>query len=183
MPLRAAGALVATLALVAPGSPAVAKTTPKPSIKVSGISVNRAYATRGTAIKAGDSANGCYIIGGASGEPQRLEAYVYVHAVKVPANAKMTYTFHTPWDKEEPTTVDFSGTFGGSMGGLFRAFGKQQAEIFGGPTSKQDHVTYRMLPTGGTPASSFINGTYSFRVTVRFAGRTLTSEATVTVAC
>lgn len=155
------------------------RTAPKPSIKVLGFSVNRYYATKGSTVKANDPTNACYIIGGASGEPPQLVVYVYVHAVKIPRGAHLTYTFSTPWDKVAPEQKSYDGKF---SGGLFKAHGKQQASIYGGPTGTQDYFTYRMLPTG-TPASYYIDGKYSLNVRVQAGGKTLTSYGKITVAC
>ena len=171
--------LVVAAALIVPAGTATGKAAPKPSIKVEGLSINRYYARKGSTIKAGDSTNACYIIGGATGEPRELEVYAYVHAVRIPPKTPLTYTFKTPWDKVEPTGVDFSGPFNH---GLFKAHNKQQAEIFGGPTTKQDYFTYRMFPTGA-PASYYIDGTYSMAVSVKVNGKTLTSRGQVKVAC
>ncbi len=135
----------------------------------------------GTTVRAGDSSNGCYIIGGASGEPSELKVYAYVQATSIPASARLSYTFTTPWDRDnlDPGASLFSGPF---SHGLFKAYHKQQAELFNGPTGKQDYFTYRMLPSG-TPTSQYINGKYLLSVSVKVGGRTLSSRGGVTVAC
>lgn len=179
-PLRHAAALVVAGLLIAASPAAARKPAPKPSIKVLGLSINSVYAHKGSTIKAGDSTNSCYIIGGGpSGEPRELKVYAYVHATKIPPKTPLTYEFKTPWDKLEPAGSMFSGPF---SSGLFKAHGKQQAELSNGPTGKHDYFTYRMLPTG-TPASYYISGKYSLSVTVKVNGKTLTSRGTVTVAC
>ncbi len=178
-PARLTVVLVAMLVL--PSSAAARKHVAKPSIKVLGLSINRAYADRGTTIRAGDSANGCYIIGGPSGEPPELKVYAYVQATKIPARAPLTYKFTTPWDKDnlDPGGSMFSGQF---SHGLFTAYHRQQAEIYNGPTGKQDYFTYRMLPTGNS-TSRYINGKYSLSVSVKVKGKTLSSRGAVNVAC
>jgi len=145
------------------------------------LSINRAYADRGTTITAGDSSNGCYIIGGPSGEPPELKVYAYVQATKIPARAALTYKFTTPWDKDnlDPGGSMFSGQF---SHGLFTAYRRQQAEIFNGPTGKQDYFTYRMLPTGNS-TSRYTDGKYSLSVSVKVKGKTLSSRGAVNVAC
>ncbi len=175
-------AAIAVVVLLVPSSAlARARHAPKPSIKVRGLSINRFYASQGTTVRAGDSSNGCYIIGGASGEPSELKVYAYVQATSIPASARLSYTFTTPWDRDnlDPGASLFSGPF---SHGLFKAYHKQQAELFNGPTGKQDYFTYRMLPSG-TPTSQYINGKYLLSVSVKVGGRTLSSRGGVTVAC
>lgn len=162
-----------------PATNTAAGRVPRPSIKVRGFSVNRYYAAKGSTVKANDSTNACYIIGGPSGEPPQLVVYVYVHAVKIPPGAHMTFSFSTPWDTEAPDQVPYDGKF---SGGLFKAHGRQQAAIYGGPTGTRDYFHHRMLPTG-IPASYYIDGKYSLTVSVHVGGRTLTSSGSITVAC
>lgn len=179
--LRLAAVLV--VVLVVPSSAlARARHTPKPSIAVRGLSINRFYASHGTTVRAGDSSNGCYIIGGASGEPSELKVYAYVHGTSIPASAHLSYKFTAPWDRDnlDPGASMFSGAF---SHGLFKAYHKQQAENFNGPTGKQDYFTHRMLPSGGTPTSQYINGKYILSVSVKIGRKTLTSRGGVTVAC
>ena len=178
-------ALVALLALAALALPApateAAKRTAKPSIKVMGISVNRFYVPRGGKIEEGDSSNGCYSIGGASGAPDSLTAYAYVKAVKIPKSAKLTYEFHTPWD--ETAGGEIGRTYEGPFSkGLFPAKKSGGAAIYGGPTGKNFYAIYRQLPSGGG-TSYYISGTYSMTVSVKVGARTLKSSATLPVNC
>jgi hypothetical protein len=174
--------LALAMALVASADADAAKKKPKPSVKVMGISVNRVFLARGDKVELDDGTNDCYIIGGGpSGVPPQLVAYAYVRAVRVPASAPMTYEFKTPWDRAAGGATDslFSGPF---SKGLFKAFGKQQAALYNGPTTKKDHFTYRMLPQP-SPTSLYISGTYSMTVSVKVSGKTLKSSVSVPVAC
>lgn len=171
---------VAAAALAAPAADA-AKRPPKPSIKVTGISINRMYVAKGGKVEEGDSTNGCYIIGGPSGAPDSLTAYAYVKAVKIPASAKLTYEFHTPWDKS--AGGDIGQTYEGPFSkGLFPAKASSGAGIYNGPTGKGFYATYRQLPSGGG-TSYYISGTYSMRVSVQVGTKTLTSSASIPVKC
>jgi hypothetical protein len=177
----AAAVVLAASLLAGPGPAGAARHHhhAKPSIKVLGISVNQFYAKSGSKVKNGDSTNACYIIGGASGEPDQLVAYVYVKAVKVPPDAHLTYKFSTPWDAEAPEQASYDGRFSGR---LFKTHGHPQASIYHGPTGPSDYFSYRMLPTG-TPASYYISGKYSLSVSVRVNGRTLASAGAIDIAC
>ena len=172
----------ALLALFLAATPAdAAKRKPKPSIKVTGISVNRVYVAKGGKIEPEDSTNACYMIGGADGVPDSLTAYAYVKAVKIPASAKLTYEFRTPWDDEAGGDIGqkYEGAF---SKGLFPAKPSGGAAIYGGPTGKGFHAIYRQMPSGGT-TSLFISGTYSMTVSVKVGTKTLKSSATLPVDC
>jgi hypothetical protein len=177
--------LLALLALLlaAPAAPAAvaAKKKPKPSIKVMGISVNRAYVAKGGKIEADDGTNNCYIISGADGAPDSLTAYAYIKAVKIPASAKLTYEFHTPWDDDAGGDIGqkYDGPF---SKGLFPAKPSGGAAIYNGPTGRGFYATYRQYPSGGT-TSLAINGTYSMTVSVKVGGKTLKSSASLPVNC
>lgn len=173
-------ALLALL-LVAPTASDAAKKKTKPSIKVMGISVNRAYVPKGGEIKADDDTNNCYVISGADGAPDSLTAYAYVKAVKIPASAKLTYEFRTPWD--DGPGGDFGQKYEGAFSkGLFPAKPSGGAAIHGGPTGKGMYAIYRQRPSGDG-VSYDINGTYSMTVSVKVGGKTLRSSASLPVNC
>jgi hypothetical protein len=172
------------LAFVATSQADAAKRKPKPSIKAMGISINRVYVDRKSdrKVEANDDTNDCYILGGgASGVPAQLVAYAYVRGIRIPASAPMELEFKTPWDRMSGGAIDsiYKGTFGG---GLFKAYKKPQAQIYGGPATKDDRFRYRMLPQP-TPTSLYINGTYSISVSVKVAGKTLRTSTSVDVTC
>jgi hypothetical protein len=174
--------LMALLALMlaAPAAEA-AKKKPKPSIKVMGLSINRVYVAKGDKIVPEDSTNACYRLAGEDGAPDSLTAYAYVKAVRIPASAKLTYEFHTPWD--ESAGGDIGQKYEGPFAkGLFPAKSTGGAALYQGPTGKGFFATYRMLPTGG-PTSIYINGDYSMTVSVKVGGKTLKSSATIPVTC
>ena len=101
--------------------------------------------------------------------------------MKIPKTAKLTYEFRTPWDDEPGGDIgrSYEGPF---AKGLFPAKPSGGAAIYGGPTGKNFHATYRQLGTG-TPTSLFINGTYSMTVSVKVGTKTLKSSATLPVTC
>jgi hypothetical protein len=179
MAMRRLLAALGLLSALAAPAPALAHKTKKPSIKVLGFSINRYYVTKGSTIKYPDPTNACVAIEGSDGEPPDLQSFVYLSAVKIPASAQTTWTFHTPWDALAPDQVTYTGTFGKA---LVKAKGKPAAQVFGGPTGPTDYFWYRQLPQP-TPASSYVNGTYSFSVTVTVGGRKLASSGSVKVDC
>lgn len=174
-------AIAALLAVTATAPVAGAKAPAKPSLKVTGLSVNRAVARPGETVKARDSQNRCYIIGGQTGAPQSLTFYGFVKAVKIPASAPTTVVFTAPWDSylRDVTLSTTSGTF---KQVLYRNKTHPGALIFGGQAGPWDFYRYEMLPTG-IPTSNFLDGTYGMDVKVKVAGRTLHAKGTFKLAC
>jgi len=170
------GALLA-LAPAAPAAPAKAK---KPSIKISGLSVNQVFSTPGTKIPYPDSQNRCYRMGGPSGAPPSVTVYGFVKAVKIPANAPTTVVFTTPW------TAQFGAAIGTTTGNfskvLYHSKGRQQAAIYGGPQGPNDFYSYSMAPSGGA-TSYYLTGKYKLDVTTTVNGKALHASATITLAC
>ena len=176
----AAVAAVLAGAVAAPAAGAKAKPA-RPSIKVTALSVNRAVAYPGETVKARDSQNRCFIIGGETGAPQSLTFYGFVKAVRIPASAPTTVVFTAPWDSylRDVTLSTTSGTF---KQVLYRNKTHPGALIFGGQAGPWDFYRYEMLPTG-IPTSNFLDGTYGMDVKVKVAGRTLHAKGTFKLAC
>ena len=173
-----AGAAVASAATVSvagakPSGPA------KPSVKISGISVNEQNFPPGTKVTQKSPINACYGIGGAAFTPQSLTAVGFVHAVKIPHNATTTVDFTTPWASAGNGTMHQTDKFSRV---LFTDRGHGLASAYGGADGPNDYYTYLMLPTG-YPTSSYIDGTYTFAVTIKLGAKTLRSSGTVTIAC
>lgn len=171
----------ALLAALVPAAPAAAaKKQPKPSLKVVGISPNRWFTSPGRAVKLNDGTNGCYTIGGATGAPTSLQAFFFVKAVRLPANAPTTLTLNTPWDGKNPQSG--APQQGKLSDLLFRSKGRPQAAIFGGAAGPYDRYTYNMLPTG-IPTSYYLSGKYAIDVTVKVGSKTYHAAGSITVAC
>ncbi|MDQ8045037.1 MAG: hypothetical protein AAGC46_19960 [Solirubrobacteraceae bacterium] len=193
-PVLLTNALAATAALalasgVAPAADAAAakpkktakkKASTKPVLKVSGISVNGWYSAPGGKAKADDDTNACYRMLGPAGTPPQFQAFPFVHAVNIPADAPTTVVFHTPWDSR--TTEDQITATGRFSDVLFKTTKSDLAASFGGPSSSKDFYRYSMLPTG-LPVMSFADGAYTVTVTTTVKGKPLTASGSVTVAC
>jgi len=169
---------LSALLMLAPAAPAAAPK--KPSIKISGLSVNQVFSTPGTKIPYPDSQNRCYRMGGPSGAPPSVTVYGFVKAVKIPANAPTTVVFTTPW------TAQFGAQIGTTTGNfskvLFHSKGRQQAAIYGGPQGPSDFYSYSMAPSGGA-TSYYLTGKYKLDVTTTVNGKALHASATITLAC
>ncbi len=171
----AAGALAAALTLPA-GAAARKHHPPKPSIRVTGISVNQQNFRPGTHVTRKSPVNACYYIGGPSQSPQNVQAFVFVHAVGIPKHAPLSFDLVTPWDHQQlPDSRTKKPTFGNSF---FLNKGHAGA-IFGGATGPHDFYRY---DDEGT-ASNIFNGSYSVRVAVKVKGRWLRSRGAITIAC
>ena len=134
------------------------KTTAKrPSIKVIGISVNEQYRAPGENIKEGESTNGCYGAAGETGAPNSLTVVVFIEAISIPAQAKLTASIADPWGGAE--SAPFTGPFDQ---GFFTDRGHGVSSIFGGPQGKNDYYRYSDLPTGES-TSYYLNGRYGRR--------------------
>jgi hypothetical protein len=174
-------AAAVSLAGLMPAQVAQGKTKqkPKPSLKISGISVNMQNFAPGTKVTEKAPINACYGIGGPSLDPQSLTAVGFVHAVKIPSGATTTVVFTTPWAAAGNGSEDETGKFSKL---LFKNKGHGVAAIFGGAEGPYDFYTYLMLPTG-SPTGNYIDGTYTFNVTTKVGAKTLHASGTVTVAC
>lgn len=173
------GLVPADAAPAAQAAPAKSKHKLKPSLKISGISVNMQNFPPGTKVTTKEPVNACYGIGGAAFTPMSLTAVGFVHAVKIPSGATTTVVFTTPWASAANGSMDQTGQFSKL---LHRNKGHGVAAAFGGAEGPYDYYTYLMLPTG-YPTSSYIDGTYTFKVTTKAGGKTLHASGTVTVAC
>lgn len=179
--LALAGPLAAcALFALAPAASAAKPKPKKPSIRISGLSVNQVFSKPGTKIPYPDSQNRCYRMGGPSGAPPSVTVYGFVKAVKIPATAPTTVVFTTPW------TAQFGAQTGTTTGNfskvLYHTKGRQQAAIFGGPQGPNDFYSYSMAPTGGA-TSYYLTGQYKLDVTTTVQGKTLRASATITLAC
>jgi len=179
LPLAGLITLSALLAL-APAAPAARAKAQKPSVKISGLSVNQVFSPPGTKIPYPDSQNRCYRMGGPSGAPPSVTVYGFVKGVKIPASAPTTVVFTTPW------TAQFGAQIGTTTGNwskvLYHTKGRQQAAIYGGPQGPNDFYSYSMAPTGGA-TSYYLTGQYKLDVTTTVNGKALHASATITLAC
>ena len=181
-PAICSGALLVVGVLLTPAVPAAgAKAPAKPSLKVTALSVNRAVAYPGETVKARDSQNRCYIIGGQTGQPPSLVLYGFVKAVKIPASAPTTVVFTAPWDAylRDATLTTTTGPF---KSVLYRNKTHPGATISGGQAGPYDFFRYEMLPTG-IVTSNVLDGAYGMDVKVKVAGKTLHAKATIKLAC
>jgi hypothetical protein len=165
------------LVLLAGSAQAKAGHPAKPSIKLTGISVNDQNFTPGTKVTLKAPINACYGIGGADQSPPDVTMFAFVHAVKVPNKAPLTTTFVTPWDTQTlPDTADPHPTFGSSW---FHNRGHQQASIFGGADGPDDFFRYDDEGTG----RNIFNGTYTVSVSVKVSGKVLRTHGSITIDC
>lgn len=171
---------VAALLVAGSGAPAASAKARKPSLKIAGLSVNRVYMTPGTKVPYPDSANRCYMIGGASGAPDSLTVYGFVQAVKIPASAPTTVTFTAPWSAK--VGAGLGTTTGPFSKVLFRSKGRQQASLYGGAQGPFDFYSYTMLPTG-YPTSYYLSGAYTLDVRTTVNGKALHAKGTATLNC
>jgi hypothetical protein len=179
--MLAAAVTGVSLFVLAPAAPAAKPKPKKPSLKISGLSVNQVFMKPGTKVTyPGDSQNRCYRMGGPSGEPQSLTVYGFVSAVKIPKNAPTTVIFTTPWTAR--IGADQGTTTGQFSKVLYHSKGRQQAAIFGGPQGPYDFFSYNMFPTG-VPTSYYLSGTYTLDVTTVVNGKTLHANGSVKVLC
>lgn len=152
---------------------------PKPSVKVAGISVNQQDFPAGTKVTQQSPINACYAIGGPALTPPSLTVVGFVHAVSIPASAKTTIDFSTPWAGAVNGVINETDRFSKV---LFKNRGHGVAATFGGANGPNDYYRYIMLPTG-YPTSSYIDGRYSLTVTIKLRTKTLHASGAITVAC
>jgi hypothetical protein len=178
---RCSQGLIVMLACALPAQSAHANShhPPKPSVKVAGISVNQQDFTPGTKVTQMSPINACYGIGGPAFTPQNLTAVGFVHAVSIPADAKTTIDFTTPWASTVNGVIHETERFSKA---LVPNRGHGVASAFGGANGPNDYYRYIMLPTG-YPTSSYIDGRYSFTITIKLRTRTLHASGAITIAC
>ena len=170
-------AVLALLSATAEAKPKPKPKPAKPSIKLTGVSVNQQNFIPGTKVTLTSPINACYGIGGATQDPPDVTMFAFVHAVKIPNRAPLTTTFVTPWDTQTvPDAEDAHPTFGNSW---FHDRGHQQASIFGGPDGPDDFFRYDDEGTG----RNIFNGTYTVSVSVKVGGTTLRTHGSITVNC
>jgi hypothetical protein len=174
----------ATVALwLAGAAPAVGATpratAAKPSIKITGISVDRLNAEPGTKItyQPNNPPNACYEIGGADQSPPQVDVVFFIHEVGIPASAPTTLDVVTPWDTQSrPAKGEAPPTFAKTW---FRNKTTGVAEIFGGDSRPGNFYTF---DDEGTRGNAF-NGSYAVTTTVKVHGTVLRAHATLKVDC
>ena len=177
-PLALGLALVSLAATAQPGD-AHTKAAAKPSIKITGISVNRFNAEPNTKITyhPNNPPNACYDIGGADQDPTQTTVVFFISAVGVPANAPTTVKFVTPWNTLSfPTTAGSTEQFSKTW---FRNKGHGVAAIFGGSDAPDNFYKYDDEGTG----SNAFNCSYSVTTTVKVHGKLLHAHGTLKVDC
>jgi hypothetical protein len=102
---------------------------------------------------------------------------VFIEAISIPAQAKLTVSIADPW--EGPESALFTGPFDQ---GFFTDRGHGVSSIFGGPQGKNDYYRYSDLPTGES-TSYYLNGRYGASASVEVDGKTLRSSGYITVSC
>lgn len=154
-------------------------TAAKPSLKITGISVNEFNAQPNTKItyQPNNPPNACYDIGGADQDPTQTTVVFFISAVGVPANAPTTVKFVTPWN-----TLSFPSTAGSTerfSKTWFRNKGHGVAAIFGGSDAPDNFYKYDDEGTG----SNAFNGFYSVTTTVKVHGKLLRAHGTLKIDC
>jgi hypothetical protein len=174
------GAVLLALLIAASGAVAKpAKKAPKPSIKITGISVDEFNAQPGTKItyEPNRPVNACYDIGGADQDPPQVDVVFFIHAVGIPKNAATTLDVVTPWD--EQTNPDTGGPDPQFRKTWFTNKAHGLAPIFGGSDAPNNFYTY---DDEGTRGSEF-NGSYSVTTTVKVGRKVLRAHGTLTIDC
>ena len=172
-------ALLSTIAGVPQASAHARKAPSKPSIRITGISVDRFNANPGTKItyRPNRPVNACYDIGGPNQVPPQVDVVFFIHAVGIPAGAPTTLDIVTPWDTQSrPSPNDLHPEFGQTW---FRNRNPGLGAIFGGSTAPNNFYTYDDEGTRG----SVFNGSYSVTTTVKVHGKVLRAHGTLTVDC
>ena len=183
MTRRLAITSVALLAMllgpVASEAARTAKKAPKPSIRITGISVDTFDALPGTKITyhPNNPPNACYQIGGPSQSPYQVTVVFFIHAVGIPNNAPTTYTIVTPWNTQAvPSTTDPNPIFSKTW---FTDKGHGLAAIYGGSDAAGNFYHYDNEGTG----SNAFNGSYSVTTTVTVHGKLLRAHGTLNISC
>ncbi len=183
MPRRLALTTVALLALLLPAAPSQAERramkASKPSIRISGISVDTFDATPGTKITytPNNPPNACYDIGGPGQDPYQVDVVFFIHAVDVPNNAPTTLHVVTPWDQQSlPASGDEHPTFASTW---FTDRGHGLAALYGGSDAADNFYRYDDEGTAGT----IFNGAYSVITTVTVHHKVLRAHGTLEINC
>jgi hypothetical protein len=175
------GAVLLAVLIAASGAVAKpAKKVAKPSIKITGISVDAYNAEPGTKITyvPNRPVNACYDIGGADQTPVQVDVVFFLHETGIPKNAPTTVDIVTPWDEQsEPDSTDkkvpaFNGVW-------FTDKGHGLAALYGGSDAAGNDYHY---DDEGTRGDEF-NGNYSVLTTVKVAGKTLRARGTLSIDC
>jgi hypothetical protein len=151
----------------------------KPSVKITGISVDDFNASPNTKITyvPNNPPNACYDIGGAGQDPTQVTVVFFIHAVGIPANAPTTVDFVTPWNTLHiPSTAGSTEKFSKTW---FRNKGHGVAAIFGGSDAPDNFFKYDDEGTGG----NIFNGAYSVTTTVRVHGVLLHAHGSLKIDC
>jgi hypothetical protein len=151
----------------------------KPSIQITGISVDTYDATPGTKITyvPNSPPNACYDIGGPGQDPQQVDVVFFIHAVGIPANAPVTLDVVTPWDQQSrPNAQDAHPAFSTTW---FRNKGHGLAALYGGSDAPDNFYTF---DDEGTRGDAF-NGDYSVTTTVKVHGKVLRAHGTLKIDC
>jgi hypothetical protein len=171
---------LALVVLVATAQQGDARTAAaKPSIKITGISVNEFNAEPNTKItyQPNNPPNACYDIGGAAQDPTQVTVVFFIEAVGIPANAPTTVDFVTPWNTLSfPSSGSPAGQFSKTW---FRNKGHGVAAIYGGSDAPDNFYKYDDEGTGG----NVFNGSYSVNTTVKVHGKVLRAHATLKIDC
>jgi hypothetical protein len=169
-----------TLAAVASQADARAATkASKPSIRITGISVDTFNALPGTKItyKPNNPPNACYEIGGADQTPQQVDVVFFIHAVGIPASSPVTLNVVTPWDQQSrPDAGDADPAFSKTW---FTDKGHGLAALYGGSDAPGNFYTF---DDEGTRGDAF-NGNYSVTTTVKVHGKVLHAHGRLTIDC
>jgi hypothetical protein len=184
MPRRLGLPFVALLALaiaaaVAQAAARAAAKPSKPSIQITGISVDTFNALPGTKITyvPNNPPNACYDIAGADQDPQQVDVVFFIHAVGIPASAPVTLNVVTPWDQQSrPDTGDLHPVFSTTW---FRNKGHGVAAIYGGSNAPNNFYTFDDEGTRG----NVFNGNYSVTTTVKVHGKVLHAHGRLKIDC
>jgi hypothetical protein len=166
-------------AAVSPAGARARSAPAKPSIRITGISVDMFNAQPGSKITyhPNNPPNACYDIGGADQDPPQVDVVFFIHAVGIPNNAPTTLDVVTPWDTQSrPDSTDAHPTFAKTW---FRNKGHGVASIFGGSDAPGNFYTFDDEGTRG----NVFNGTYVVTTTVKVHGQVLHARATLKVDC
>jgi hypothetical protein len=155
-----------------------------PSLSVLGFGVNQLFVPKGTTVK---SQSKCGDIVGSSsmiGPPQQVYLTVYVRATGIPNKAPTQIKDTLPYGYDEVASAEFTppAPFSNAFGAGILPFGAPP-----GSTKDLFHtLIVSFASEAGTyegPSSEEFDGEYSYTVSVKAKGRTLTSTAKVTVDC
>jgi hypothetical protein len=155
-----------------------------PSLSVLGFGVNRLFVPRGSTVKASRMCDEIVDSDTPIGPPQQVYLTVYLRAIALPKHAPTQIKDSLPLGYEEldnpelTPPVPFSRLFSGT-GFAFGAPGGSQKNLFHNliVSFNAEHGSYE------GPSAEEFDGTYSYTASAKVGPHTLTSTATVTVAC